>query len=85
MSTNSSKSYTMKALLAGAALAGLVATTTSAQASVAGASTSVSTEAAGDVASDVWITGAKRRYCHRHHRHHRHCHHHHRRIIIIIR
>jgi hypothetical protein len=69
MSTKSSESTTMRAMLLGAALAGLIAGTTSAQASVAGARTSVSTQAAGHVAGDVTPTGsvAKRRphTCHR--------------------
>jgi hypothetical protein len=76
----------MKAMLAGAALAGLVASTTGAQASVARVSTSVSTEAAADVGDVVTTTaGSKYRYHrHCHHRHHRHCHHRHVRVIIFI-
>ena len=72
MSRKSSASPTMRAMLVGAALTGLIAgTTTSAQAAAAGSSgvsTHVSAKLAGDVAT---TTGAKsiwghcRRYCYR--------------------
>jgi hypothetical protein len=55
MSTKSNQSHTIKAVLVGAALAGLIAGATSAQASVGGASTDVSTKAFGDVVGNVVI------------------------------
>jgi len=64
----STKSLTMKSMLVGAALAGLVAgTTTAAQASVAGAGTKVVGDAGGGVVTTATLAKHHgcRRYCRR--------------------